>query len=157
MTGRRADKARAALAAAMAAVSLEGCAAPVRPRIVEEPLAAGRDDICAIAARPERPGQEEAGLGGPLEARADEILASAKWQDVRWRYDRHRRRLRGPWGRCEGVDPGFSTLSFSADGRFAMTYGSWIAAPLFGGGGHCLYEKADGGWRLLVCEVTEAI
>lgn len=38
-----------------------------------------------------------------------------------------------------------------------MTYGSWLAAPLAGGGGHCLYEKADGLWQPLVCEVTEAV
>jgi hypothetical protein len=157
MTGRRLDLARGAVVGAVAAAALGGCAARTPPALIEAPLAFGRDDICAIAARPEEPGREEMGLDGPGRARADEIVRIAQWQEVRWRYDRRRHRLRGPWGRCDKVDPGFQTLSFSTDGRFARTYGSWIAAPLFGGGGHCLYEKADGQWRPVACEVTEAV
>jgi len=79
----------------------------------------------------------------------------ARWQDVRWRYDRRRHRLHGPWGRCEVADSGFRTLSFSNDGRFAITCGSWIAGPLLGGGGHCLYEKTDGRWRPVACQAIE--
>lgn len=145
------------VAAMAAAIALGGCAQSARPMTVDPLLAAGQDDICAIAARPEFPGREEIGVDGLHRARADEILTTARWREVRWRYDRRRHRLHGAWGRCEKVDPGFQTLSFSADGRFAMTYGSWLAAPLFGGGGHCLYEKADGRWAPLVCQVTEAV
>ena len=154
MTVRKPARVRAAIAAS---VALGGCAGTSRPTLVEDPLAVGREDICAIAARPEHPGREEFGLDGPLKARADEILKAAQWQEVRWRYHRGRRMFQGRWGRCENVDPGFKTLSFSAEGRFAMTYGNWLAAPLYGGGGYCLYEKTGDGWQLLVCEVTEAV
>ena len=151
--------ARSELAGAMAAAAALGACASVAPtpEPVQPagPLPVSQADICAIAARPEQPGMDQSEYQEALWARKDRILEAARWQSVPWRYDRRRRVLHGPWGECPGWGVNSSTLSFSADGRYAVAYGGWQAAEHAGGRGHCLYEKEGESWELIACDVTD--
>jgi hypothetical protein len=145
------------LAGAVRAAALGACSTTPAPEAVppQPPLAVGQADICAVAARPEAPGMDQTDHDEALAARKNRILETARWQSVAWRYDGPARRLHGAWGECPTSGLAFSTLSFSDDGRYAVTYGGWQSGPLSGGWGHCLFEKAGERWELIACDVTD--
>jgi hypothetical protein len=128
-------------AAALAALFAAG-GAEAGPRREESPVT--RADICAVAARPELPGYDPP----PFPERASGAEIGAIVDRTHWQY--------AYWGDCP-VRPGaIESLSFSPDGRYALTEGGWQSGPIEGGWGYCLFEKTDSGWLPMAC-VTTAI
>ncbi|HEX6376298.1 MAG TPA: hypothetical protein VFZ91_11325 [Allosphingosinicella sp.] len=107
-------------------------------------------DVCAIAARPEAPGYDQ--TDDPEKgARADAIFRATDWRIGGWDY---KVKIRPEWGHCPIGSVRFSSLSFSPDGRYALTEGGWQAGPIEGGQGHCVFEKIGKAWALVACAIT---
>jgi hypothetical protein len=103
--------------------------------------AALRREVCAILNLSERPGSSEMG--------SEEEAKRAFGQNTTG--------LRRAGNAAEpGCTPAFGIeeVLFSPDGRFAVSYGGWQAAPLAGAYGECHYEKVEGVWRTIACAST---
>jgi hypothetical protein len=108
----------------------------------EEDAAVSREDICAVAARPELPGYDYA--GDPVSGvDVNAVVDGTDWRSVSWRD-------------CPSGSGAVETMRFSPDGRYALTEGGWQAGPLEGGWGYCLFRKTEAGWAPVDC-VTTAI
>jgi hypothetical protein len=99
-------------------------------------------DICAVAARPELPGYVPPPFPEP--ASGADIQAIVDGTD--WQY--------ADWCDCPVRPHAIESLSFSPDGRYALTQGGWQSGPLEGGWGYCLFEKTKSGWAPMACIVT---
>jgi hypothetical protein len=126
--------------AAAAFLVLGGGSAPAAP--AGEAVPVSPEDICAVAARPELPGYDQA----ESPARSAGVDASALVDGTNWRFVY--------WGDCPVRPAAIESMSFSPDGRFALTEGGWQAGPLAGGWGYCLFEKTDKGWLPAGCVLT---
>ena len=42
-------------------------------------------------------------------------------------------------------------MGISADGQFAAFAGGYLYGPMHGGGGECIFRRAEGGWKLEGC------
>jgi len=84
--------------------------------------------------------------------RRDAIRYSDRWHGLGWRYEGGV--LSGTWGTCPLASLPFNTLSFSDDGRFAMTEWGGEPVPLGGEWGDCVFEKVAGRWQSLGCVTT---
>jgi hypothetical protein len=56
--------------------------------------------------------------------------------------------------RPSGYGRFLDSMAFSPDGGRVAVSGGYQATPLGGGGGYCLFERRDGGWRRLGCVHT---
>lgn len=121
-------------------------------------------DVCAVAALadPHAPAPKPAANTAPSPAqlkaavdeanRRDGIRYTDRWQGLGWHYEAGV--LSGTWGRCRLASLPFNILSFSDDGRFAMTEWGSEPIPLGGEWGDCVFEKVAGRWHSLGCVPT---